>query len=254
MDARSQFGPVAESYLTSASHSNEAELAQFVQWVSPNGGTMLDIATGGGHVAYAFAPHVTKVLATDITPEMLDIVSREASKRRLANLETRLMSAEDLVLAEATMDGVACRLAAHHFVDLPRFLREVYRVLVLGGWFLLVDTCGIDDDHVADSGLDAIERLRDPSHVRNQTPNTWRSILGASGFDIEKFELLAHEYAIKSWMDRMRVQEPQRSQLCEMMKSSEGALRKYLHPRGEGEDLSFWLHQVAILARKPLAR
>lgn len=215
---------------------------------------MLDIATGAGHVAYAFAPHVDRVIATDITPEMLEIVEREAGQRGLANIATELMPAEDLALGDATMDGVACRLAAHHFHDLPKFLREVYRVLVPGGWFLLVDTCGIDDDAKSDSGLDAIERMRDPSHVRNLTPNTWRSVLEANCFEIEKFEMLAHEYGIKGWMDRMRVEEPQRSQLCEMMKSSEGALREYLRPTGNGESLSFWLHQVVVLARKPLAR
>lgn len=254
MDSRTQFGPVAESYLTSASHSNEDELADFVRLVGPNGGSVLDIATGAGHVAYAFAPHADRVLATDITPEMLEIVVREAANRGLTNVDTALMSAEDLDLGDASMQGVVCRLAAHHFHNLPQFLREVYRVLVPGGWFLLVDTCGIDGDAGADAGLDEIERLRDPSHVRNLTPETWRAALESHGFEVEKAESLAHEYGVIGWMDRMRVEEPQRSRVVELMKGSSGALREYLRPAGDGESMSFWLHQVVFFCRKPLGR
>ncbi|MFX6728776.1 class I SAM-dependent methyltransferase, partial [Acinetobacter baumannii] len=55
--------------------------------------------------------------ALDPTPEMLAIVEREATRRGLSNIEPVLGTAEDLPFASGSLDGVACRTAAHHFLD-----------------------------------------------------------------------------------------------------------------------------------------
>ena len=83
---------------------------------------MLDVATGGGHVAYTFAPHVGRVWATDITQEMLDLVKGEAEKRGLANVRTTYAKAEALPFEDGTFDLVTCRIAPHHFDSIPEFL------------------------------------------------------------------------------------------------------------------------------------
>ncbi len=76
---------------------------------------MLDVATGGGHVAYTFAPHVERVWASDITQEMLDMVKKEAAKRGLANVRTTYAKAEALPFEDESFDLVTCRIAPHHF-------------------------------------------------------------------------------------------------------------------------------------------
>ncbi|MBV8790514.1 MAG: methyltransferase type 11, partial [Pseudolabrys sp.] len=81
-----QFGKTAASYLTSAPHAKGKSLERLVELVQPQKTwRMLDVATGGGHVAYTFSPHVARVWATDITDEMLSMVRGEADKRSLAN-------------------------------------------------------------------------------------------------------------------------------------------------------------------------
>ena len=66
------FAQRAAFYTTSAVHKDKAVLDRLVELahVQPTD-RVLDVATGTGHTAFAFAPHVREVIATDITPEML---------------------------------------------------------------------------------------------------------------------------------------------------------------------------------------
>ena len=82
-----QFGKTAAHYLTSKPHAKGKSLERLVELTSPKKDwRVLDVATGGGHVAYTFAPHVARVWATDITQEMLDMVKAEAAKASISSL------------------------------------------------------------------------------------------------------------------------------------------------------------------------
>src|SRR5688500_13054700 len=187
-DSRSQFGPTAEAYLTSAVHSNQVALARMVEVARPSGGTVVDIGTGAGHVAFAFAPHVERMIATDVTPEMLAVMAREAGARGLS-VEAALVQAEAMPFRSESIDGVSCRVAAHHFLDVERFVPESARVLVPGGWFLRVDNVGIEEAG-ADDALHAIEVARDHSHVRNQRASAWRRMIGGAWLEMEFEEIV----------------------------------------------------------------
>ena len=76
---------------------------------------VLDVATGAGHTALAFAPLVARVVASDITGEMLAEAAKLAGARGLANVETAHAEAGNLPFPDASFDLVTCRLAAHHF-------------------------------------------------------------------------------------------------------------------------------------------
>src|SRR6266849_4178603 len=70
-----QFGATAAHYLTSKPHAKGKSLERLVELVQPQPAwRALDVATGAGHTAYAFAPHVARVWATDITEEMLALL------------------------------------------------------------------------------------------------------------------------------------------------------------------------------------
>src|ERR1019366_2941535 len=125
-----QFGKNAAGYLTSTPHALGKSLERLGGLTPPQMSWRgVDIATGGGHVAYTFAPHVERVWATDITQEMLDLVKGEASKRGLANVRTTYAKAEALPFEDLSFDLVTTRIAPHHFDSIPEFLDEVHRVL-----------------------------------------------------------------------------------------------------------------------------
>ena len=163
-------------------------------------GASLDVATGGGHVAYTFAPHVARVWATDITQEMLDMVKAEGAKRGLANVRTAYAKAEALPFEDASFDLVTCRIAPHHFDSIPEFLAEVHRVLKPGGLFALVDNvvpAGSVGDYV-----NAFERFRDPSHLRAWTMEEWRAALKEAGLAVTHEEQIYKQMEFKSWAAR----------------------------------------------------
>src|SRR5690242_119976 len=87
---QAQFGPAATAYGTSAGHGDPEQLAELVRLAEPRPTDLaLDIATGAGHVALAFAPHVAHVVAYDLTPQMLEETERRAAARGLGNVRAR---------------------------------------------------------------------------------------------------------------------------------------------------------------------
>src|SRR4029079_1331899 len=182
-----QFGKTAAHYLTSKPHAKGKSLERLVELTArQKGWSVLDVATGGGHVAYTFAPHVGRVWATDITQEMLDQVKGEAEKRGLANGRTTYAKAEALPFEDSSFDLVTCRIAPHHFDSIPQFLSEVHRVLKPGAITAQVDNV-VPAGSVGDY-INAFERLRDPSHLRAWTMQEWRDALVAAKFTIEQEE------------------------------------------------------------------
>src|SRR5216684_4048883 len=185
-----QFGATAAHYLTSKPHAKGKSLERLVELVQPQPAwRALDVATGAGHTAYAFAPHVARVWATDITEEMLALVRDEIAKRKLANVRVAYAKAEALPFEDQTFDLVTCRIAPHHFDSIAAFLDETRRVLKRGGAFALVDNV-VPEGSVGDY-VNAFERFRDPSHIRAWSMQEWRDALQRHGFAITHEEQLA---------------------------------------------------------------
>src|SRR5690348_12869370 len=105
--SQQNFGANAREYITSKPHAQGASLDRMVALAQPQRDwRAIDIATGAGHTAFAFAPHVATVWATDITAEMLAIVREQAAKRGLANVRTAFAKAEALPLEDGSLDLV----------------------------------------------------------------------------------------------------------------------------------------------------
>lgn len=240
-----QFGREAEKYLTSKVHADLDALAELVELVNPKGGTVVDIGTGAGHMAFAIAPFVDKLIATDPTPQMLQVTATEAIRLGLTNLETREARAEALPFEDESIDGVTCRVAAHHFDDVPQFVSEVARCLKSGGWFLLVDTVSPEDDDAARK-LNDFESIRDPSHNRNWKISEWEKLVRDTGLSVQSVSERFKELEFHAWMDRMSVSPEDQKRLKRIVDGSFGGFREYLAP---GPD-SFRLLEMSLLARK----
>jgi ubiquinone/menaquinone biosynthesis C-methylase UbiE len=242
-----QFGKTAAHYLTSKPHAKGASLERLVELTQPQRSWhALDIATGGGHVAYTFAPHVARQWATDITQEMLDMVRTEAQKRGLANLRTAYAKAEALPFEDASFDLVTCRIAPHHFDSIPLFLAEVHRVLKVGGVFGLVDNV-VPQGSVGDY-INAFERFRDPSHLRAWTMEEWREALKAAGLAASHEEQIYKKMEFKSWAQRYdaTMQALLRAMLTQISPDVKAALA----PAGSGDDFSFRLCEGLFIAKR----
>ena len=130
------------------------------------GARLLDLGSGGGHLSYYAAPHAASVTAYDLSDEMLAAVAQVAAERGLGNIATRQGAVEALPFAAQSFDIVATRLSAHHWHDVPAALREARRVLAPGGLLVVIDIVS-PGPPLLDTHFQAIELLRDPSHVRD---------------------------------------------------------------------------------------
>jgi SAM-dependent methyltransferase len=95
----------------------------------------LDIAAGTGEPGLSIARLSPKgrVVLTDLVAEMLDVAARRARAQGVANIETKVCSADDLPFNDATFDSVSVRFGYMFFPDMGKATAEFARVLKPGG-------------------------------------------------------------------------------------------------------------------------
>jgi ubiquinone/menaquinone biosynthesis C-methylase UbiE len=244
--SQAQFGANAAEYLTSKPHAEGKSLERMVTLAQPQSDWhALDVATGAGHTAYAFAPHVARVWASDITDEMLNMVRGEAAKRKLANLRIAHAKAEALPFEDGTFDLVTCRIAPHHFESIALFLDETRRVLKRDGTLALVDNV-VPAGSVGDY-INAFERFRDPSHLRAWTTEEWRDALQQHGFAIAHEELLSKDMDFAYWAGR---HDPvMKAYLRALLEHATPDVQGVLQPHQKNGALTFRLSEALFIAR-----
>lgn len=199
-----QFNQVAANYSTSTVHASGRDLEEMIHAVPLTGQEqVLDAGCGTGHTALAFAPRVAQVIGLDFTEGMVAQGRQLAQARGITNVEFRLGDVEKLAFGATSFDLVVSRYSAHHWPHPNNALREFQRVLKPGGYFILDDIVALDD-LTCDTYLQAIELLRDPSHVRDHTVMQWIGMLTAANFvDIAVVYTGAVWIDFAAWIQRM---------------------------------------------------
>jgi SAM-dependent methyltransferase len=241
-----QFGPQAEAYVTSPVHARGADLDQLAEaargW--PAGLKALDLGCGGGHVSFTLAPHVTQIVAYDLSLEMLAAVAGAAVDRGLKNILTRQGRAEALPFPDGSFDVVASRYSAHHWHDFPMALREARRVVKARGKAIFIDAMA-PASPLVDTHFQAIELLRDPSHVRDYSEAEWRRALKGAGFSPGAPTLRRLRLDFATWVARMRTPEPEIQAIRALQQRMPKEVADYLELEADG---SFTIDTMVIEA------
>ena len=166
----------------------------------------LDLGCGGGHVSFHVAPHVREVVAYDLSEDMLAAVQQAAKDRGLSNILTRQGAVERLPFEDASFDFVLSRFSAHHWRDFDAGLGQARRVMKRGARAVFADAYA-PGEALLDTHLQAIELLRDHSHVRDYSLPEWLGALGRAGFAIEACRTSRLRLDFPSWIARMRTPE-----------------------------------------------
>jgi ubiquinone/menaquinone biosynthesis C-methylase UbiE len=239
------FGSTAAAYLTSQTHATGADLRTLAESIAATpDATVLDMGCGAGHASFAVAPHAKEVVAYDIAPPMLATVEGAAKERGLANIRTQQGAAETLPFADDSFDWVISRMSAHHWHDVPHALAEVRRVLKPGGKVLFIDIAGADHP-LLDTHIQAIEVLRDGSHIRDYRADEWVALFEAAGFKASIRERWRIDIEFSSWVARMRTPEPRVVAIRSLWSSAPDEVREYFDVQ---EDGSFKLDTLMVEA------
>jgi ubiquinone/menaquinone biosynthesis C-methylase UbiE len=196
--AQDVFGRRAPAYVTSRSHSDQSLLSRVVALARPNQrDRVLDVATGTGHTAFAFAPYVSEVIGIDITVEMIVEAKRLRTQRGLENVSLALASAAQLPFDGEAFHIVTCRRSAHHFSNIMASLSEMNRVLEAGGR-LIVDDRSVPEDDFVDATMNRLDELHDESHVREYRLSEWTNMLMETSFRPEAASMYSEHRPLSS--------------------------------------------------------
>jgi ubiquinone/menaquinone biosynthesis C-methylase UbiE len=185
----------AEAFRESPAHREGPDLDLLVEWCEPGHDVkVLDVATGGGHVARRLRAEGSTVVTVDPAPGMQpDVVS----------------PAEDLPFADGSFDVVTCRIAAHHFQDVRKAVAEMARV---SGRLLVIEDNVFRGEHVEEA-----ERLRDPSHVRCYSEAEWGEMVSEAGFEVEQLEHFQRRQSFDAWLARVETPPEAAAQIRELL-------------------------------------
>jgi SAM-dependent methyltransferase len=185
----------AQAYRESATHASGEDLELVVAWCEPGPGVnVLDVATGGGHVARRLREAGAKVVTVDAAPGMEPDV---------------IAPADHLPFADASFDAVACRIAAHHFPDALAAVKEMARVAR--------DRVVICDNIFTSESAEEADRLRDPSHVRNYGAPEWHAFFGLAGLRVADEAFIERDTDFEGWLDRTETPEGDRARVRELL-------------------------------------
>ena len=171
----------ARAFRDSPTHREGPDLDLLVEWCEPGPDVkVLDVATGGGHVARRLREEGCTVVTVDPASGMEpDVVA----------------PAEKLPFEDGAFDVVTCRIAAHHFQDIGKAVAEMARVTQR----LVV----IEDNVFTDERIEEAERVRDPTHVRCYSEDEWKEMLTDAGLEVEQVENFERRPVVDDWLARV---------------------------------------------------
>ncbi|HTC12495.1 MAG TPA: methyltransferase domain-containing protein [Acetobacteraceae bacterium] len=205
---RTEFTRQAAQFATSAAITAAQLTARFVDAVEAGPrATVLDVACGPGIVMVGIAAKAKDVVGFDLTPEMLRQAQERCAKAGRSNVTFQQGSATALPFPDGSFDGVVTRLSVHHF-DAPKaVLAELARVAKPGAQLVLADVVSSADARESELH-NAIEILRDPSHVRMLPVSELRALITDAGFVIETESTWDQTRKFEEWA--AIVDDPQR--------------------------------------------
>jgi ubiquinone/menaquinone biosynthesis C-methylase UbiE len=179
--------------------------------------TVLDVACGPGLLVCAFARVVRHATGIDLTPAMLEQARELQQQQGIQNVTWRQGDVLPLPYEDGEFSIVSARFAFHHFLDPLAVLQEMRRVCRAGGRIVVADSapaCGKAD------AFNAVERLRDPSHVRAMPVEELREMFVRVGLSDPRIETYRLEGELEDLLRRSFPNEGDADRIREIFERS----------------------------------
>ncbi len=241
-----QFTRQAVPFSTAPSIKDEAALKLVVDFsgAGPDD-TVLDVACGPGLLVCAFARVVRHATGIDITPAMLDRARTLQQERGLTNVTWRQGNVLPLPWPDGAFTIVSARFAFHHFLDPRAVLAEMRRVCAPGGKVVVADSAPALDK--ADA-FNAMERLRDPSHVRALPPAELHQIFRDAGLPEPRVTRYRLEGELETLLGRSFPKPGDADRIRELFAASLADDRLGIATRRDGEQIRYGFPVAVLVA------
>jgi len=244
---QAEFTRQAETLAAAAVFTDTDVLARILAQVAPSQAmTVLDVGCGPGILAAALAPWAGKVVGLDVTPKMVESARARCRTAGLTNVHCALGQAETLPFAEGTFAAVVTRATLHHVPEPGKVLREMARV-VRGGGRVVVADISASEDPAAAAVHNALEVLRDPSHVRMLSASELQREIQAAGLRVLTTSAWDMSRTFEEWMQITNAPE-RAGPLCTLMRALANAgVRAGIDLQESGETVRF-THRWCLVA------
>ncbi len=245
-----EFTRQAQAYAASPLIANPDRLVALVQAVQAEAGMhVLDVATGPGFVAAAFAEVDCEVVGLDLTNAPLKLAEQMRDSRGLTNLRFQQGDAEKLPFEQQSFDIVVSRYAMHHFEDPRRVLREMARVCRPQGKVVIQDLITSEFAERA-AYQNHVEQLRDPSHARALALSEFLAFFTVCGLEIEQVVTDRLTQNLESWLANAHTPLEKAAQVRELLARDEQDDLSGTRPFHMEEMVYFYQRIVTLIARK----
>ena len=148
----------------------------------PPGARLLDVATGTGQQAFAFAEKAGEVVGIDQSEAMLRIARR---KNRFPNVSFQLADAAELPFEDDSFDAACVSFALHEMPSSvrERVVRQMARVTKPGGSITIVDY-GLPRSQMASALTFHFVKLYEPEYYADFVKSDWRALLEDGGVEV----------------------------------------------------------------------
>src|ERR1700676_4642986 len=197
---REEFTRQANEYAVAPMIRDLDHIEKLVKAVGPGpDARVLEVATGPGHVAMAFAKVAREAIGVDLTEAPLKIAERMRTERGLHNVSFKVGDVEArLPFGDNEFDVVVCRLAVHHFENPAVVIGEMARVCRVDGTVAVEDLIASEHPQRAEY-YNRFERLRDTSHTRALALSELLTALVSAGLEIVRFESSSFDNPVERW-------------------------------------------------------
>ena len=210
---------------------------------------VLDVAAGSGHLTRAIAPGVGRIVALDLTIEMLRELRRHSVAGETSNLSAVQGLAETLPIRDAVFDLVVSRFAFHHFERPAVALQEMVRTCKRGGTVGIIDLVAPEEPRLA-ALYNGYERKRDDSHARALSEAELGDLLRNAGLVADSSAWRDVEVDLEAWLDLPKTAATAAQQIrTDLLAELDGGARTGMRPLVRDAKLVFLQRWVIAVAR-----
>jgi ubiquinone/menaquinone biosynthesis C-methylase UbiE len=248
---REEFTRQANDYAAAPMIRDIDHIERLVSVVAPRPeARVLEIATGPGHVAMAFAKVTREVIGVDLTEAPLKIAERMRAERGLHNVTFRQADVETrLPFGDNEFDVVVCRFAVHHFENPALVIAEMARVCRIDGTVAIEDL--ISSEHPARAEYyNRFEQLRDTSHTRALALSELVKTIASAGLEIMRFESAALKNPVDRWFASAQTTPDREAEARAMIERDLNEDLSGVRPARIDGELFFTYRLAIVTARK----